>query len=675
MLNDSGWSSIDILPKRVAESHGIPISPSDTKSVSGFDGESADVLGRVVVQTKMGPEQEPATCLVMNEASRIVLGSPALEKFQFRLNRGERYLETRTAEKVLCNLVRLPRTEWAVRHAREGRSQRRDGFGTALALRAWPAIEEGRDLNCHSVWQTYSLKPPRGQRVLLPWHVRGTRFSLFDSCHIPRVMSSYRYSARSGETNMQLFNTSRHEAVISSKTSAVAVVSPVGFDVRHLNEHSLAGQRESQHAQPPESEMFTVECRASHPLLLSSTKPPMTEKMRDLSVHERDSRIHGELKTEYGSSFDAMRMAGDDVADGATQEYLDAGFFEPVPAVHKSTVMFLSKDQGKRTRLVSDYRKLDAHSEVPPGDLASIGRILRRVPETWTHFCVLDVANGFFSVPLAPSIRHIFGFGFGTDRYQWCVIPRGWCLSSGLFHDRVGRILRDSGALNYVDGAIIGGSSEAEFSANMHDVLERFDEHGIQIIRQRKIRFSSSSVQCLGFDPQPHGRIASTSCIKAGEHDLLTPISTTRDLQSKLGIFDLLHRHVPHSVATKLSPLAECLERKEPFDASRVTDLVTDFRRALYTTTGNSVTRFHLCADWSARGCGCALFFEDAKGRMCLTDFNSVSVPDVIGEFSPWRTADRQVRSGSDASPYRLSPRDTLLRQRGSCGTAFGIRG
>ena len=158
------------------------------------------------------------------------------------------------------------------------------------------------------------------------------------------------------------------------------------------------------------------------------------------------------------------------------------------PAVHKSTVMFLSKDQGKRTRLVGDYRKLDAHSEVPPGDLASIGRILRRVPATWTHFCVLDVANGFFSVPLVPSIRHIFGFGFGTDRYQWCVIPRGWCLSSGLFHDRVGRILRDSAALNYADGVIIGGSSEAEFSANMHDVLARFDEHGIQIIRQRKIR-------------------------------------------------------------------------------------------------------------------------------------------------------------------------------------------
>ena len=187
----------------------------------------------------------------MNEASRIVLGSPALEQFQFRLNRGERYLETRTAEKVLCNLVRLPRSEWAVRHTREGRSQRRDGFGTALALRAWPAIEEGRDLNCHSVWQTYSLKPPRGQRVLLPWHVRGTRFSLFDSCHIPRVMSSYRYSARSGETNLQLFNTSRHEAVVSSKTGAVAVVSPVGFDVRHLNEHSLAGPRKTSTCAAP----------------------------------------------------------------------------------------------------------------------------------------------------------------------------------------------------------------------------------------------------------------------------------------------------------------------------------------------------------------------------------------------------------------------------------------
>ena len=105
VLIDSG-SNINILPKKVAESYGIAISPSDTKSVSGFNGKSTAVLGRVVVQTRIGSEQEPVTYLVMDEASKIILGSPALEQFQFRLNCGERYLETRTGDKVLCNLIR-----------------------------------------------------------------------------------------------------------------------------------------------------------------------------------------------------------------------------------------------------------------------------------------------------------------------------------------------------------------------------------------------------------------------------------------------------------------------------------------------------------------------------------------------------------------------------------------
>ena len=490
--------------------------------------------------------------------------------------------------------------------------------------------------------KTYFLKPLRGRRVILPWYIKGSQFSLFDSCHIPHVMSSYRYSARSGEVSLQLYNTSKHEAVISSKTGAVTVVSRDGFDIRHLNDHRPRRQGKTQHVQDLESELFNVEYWASrYPRLFSSVKPPTTDKMKDLSIHEKDFRIHGELKTEYGASFDVMKMVGDDVADKAIQEYLDAGFFEPVPAqqwVYKSPVMFLSKDHGKRTRLVNDYRKLNTYFEVPPGDLVSIGRVLRRVPTAWTHFCVLDVANGFFSVPLSPSIRHIFGFSIGTDRYQWCVIPQGWCLSSGLFHERIGRILRGSGALHYVDDVIIGGSSEAEFSANMHGVLRRFEEHGIQVQR-RKIRFSSSSIQYLGFDLSPRGRITCSSYVKARKEALLTPVSTIRDLQSKLGVFNLLRRHIPH-LATKLSPLTEYLKRKMPFDASRVTDLVKEIWLqilgelcALQLVTP-SVTRFHLYTDWSTRGCGYALFFEDAEGRMCLTDLNSVSMPEMSSSSS-----------------------------------------
>ena len=296
--------------------------------------------------------------------------------------------------------------------------------------------------------------------------------------------------------------------------------------------------------------------------------------------------------------------------------------------------MFLSKDQGRRTRLVNGYCKFNTYFEVPPGDLVGIGRFLRRVPTAWTHFCVLDVANGFFSVPLSPSIRHIFDFSIGTDRYQWCVIPQGWCLSSGLFHKRIGRILRGSAALHYVDDVLIGGSSESEFSANMHGVLRRFDEHGIQVQRL-KIRFSSSSIQYLGFDLRPRGRITCTSYVNAKREALLTPVSTIRDLQSKLGIFNLLRRHIPH-LATKLSPLTEYLKGKMPFDVSRVKDLVKKISLqilgelcALQLVTP-SVTRFHLYTDWPARGCVYALFFEDAEGRMCLTDLNSVSMPEVF---------------------------------------------
>jgi len=89
-----------------------------------------------------------------------------------------------------------------------------------------------------------------------------------------------------------------------------------------------------------------------------------------------------------------------------------------------SPIMFLWKPSGK-IRTVQDFRLLNSYSEpwrnVFPGTLET----LRRLDPSWVWYTVLDLADGFWNIPVDEKLQEFFGFEAGGAAYTCRRLPQG----------------------------------------------------------------------------------------------------------------------------------------------------------------------------------------------------------------------------------------------------------
>ena len=89
-----------------------------------------------------------------------------------------------------------------------------------------------------------------------------------------------------------------------------------------------------------------------------------------------------------------------------------------------------------------DYRELNkvtlpVHAAIP--NIAFLTDILSR--EIKTYHCVLDLANAFFSIPVAEESQDQFAFTWGGRQWTFQVLPQGYVHSPTYCHNLVVRDL------------------------------------------------------------------------------------------------------------------------------------------------------------------------------------------------------------------------------------------
>ena len=110
----------------------------------------------------------------------------------------------------------------------------------------------------------------------------------------------------------------------------------------------------------------------------------------------------------------------------------------------------------------------------------------------------VDLKDTFFNVPIDNELQQRFTFQWNTDRYTWTKLPQGWNWSSIFFHEIVATILRDTGAINYVDDIIIGRVSPMDVLKVADDVFQILERYGMKV-NYRKTIWCSRRVKFLGF--------------------------------------------------------------------------------------------------------------------------------------------------------------------------------
>ncbi|KAK4811029.1 hypothetical protein QYF61_015733 [Mycteria americana] len=117
-------------------------------------------------------------------------------------------------------------------------------------------------------------------------------------------------------------------------------------------------------------------------------------------------------------------------------------------------------------RLTVDYRGLN---EVTPPLSAAVPDMLELQYELESKaakwYATIDIANAFFSIPLAAECRPQFAFTWRGVQYTWNRLPQGWKHSPTICHGLIQTALEQGEApehLQYIDDIIVWGNTAEE---------------------------------------------------------------------------------------------------------------------------------------------------------------------------------------------------------------------
>ncbi|GFX38411.1 retrovirus-related Pol polyprotein from transposon 17.6 [Trichonephila clavipes] len=178
------------------------------------------------------------------------------------------------------------------------------------------------------------------------------------------------------------------------------------------------------------------------------------------------------------------------------EELLKAGFIRPSHSPYAAPVtLAYKKDEGKRSRLCIDYRKLN---EITRKDSTPVP-LIDFVIDNLTHakfFSTLDLTSGYWHIKIhekdAEKLAFTTNFGF----YEWLRLPFGWKNSPAVFQRTIRQILQKyqlTFALNYFDDIIIFSQSWEEHLTHLDTIFQICKKENIKLKKSK-----SNRPQCNG---------------------------------------------------------------------------------------------------------------------------------------------------------------------------------
>ena len=165
-------------------------------------------------------------------------------------------------------------------------------------------------------------------------------------------------------------------------------------------------------------------------------------------------------------------------------------FISPINCVPKKNGIF---------RLVIDLRKLNSCGNFKYEDINSILEFVSPKDKRVT----LDIKDGFYHVPISPNSQQYMGFMYKNEKFKWCKLPFGLCVSPYFFCKilrPIAAFLRSIGIQIsvYVDDILISASEDL-IEKHRDFVLEILQKLGLNVNFQKSDLNPSYSKQYIGY--------------------------------------------------------------------------------------------------------------------------------------------------------------------------------
>ncbi|RMC17952.1 hypothetical protein DUI87_04826 [Hirundo rustica rustica] len=227
------------------------------------------------------------------------------------------------------------------------------------------------------------------------------------------------------------------------------------------------------------------------------------------------------------------------------QELESQGVVSKTHSPFNSPIWPVRKSEGE-WRLTVDYRALN---EVTPPLSAAVPDTLELQYELESKaakwYATIDIANAFFSIPLAAECRPQFAFTWRGVQYTWNRLPQGWTHSPTICHGLIQTALEKGEApehLQYIDDIIVWGNTAAEVFEKGKEIIQILLEASFAI-KKSKVKGPAHEIQFLGVKWQDGQRQIPTDVIN--KITAMFPPTNKKETQAFLGAIGFWRIHIP----------------------------------------------------------------------------------------------------------------------------------
>uniref|UniRef100_H3A6Q2 ribonuclease H n=1 Tax=Latimeria chalumnae TaxID=7897 RepID=H3A6Q2_LATCH len=260
---------------------------------------------------------------------------------------------------------------------------------------------------------------------------------------------------------------------------------------------------------------------------------------------------------------------------------LQQSIIRPCRSICNSPIWPVRKPNGS-WRLTIDYRRLNSVTPAMAPVVADITQLTTKLQPTFTHFTVLDISNGFWSLPLHSDCQYKFAFSFEGVQYTWNCLPQGFHNSPALFHLAMKQALKSfpfpSNLIQYVDDLLLASADFTEHLQHLEALLQCLQQAGLKV-NPDEAQLCLSQVSFLGVTLSSKGRSLDQHKLRV---ILSLPLPTdVTSLRSFLGMCNFMRMFV-YDFAAICKPLYSLFKTDTPFNWQPIhTEAVTSLKLAL----------------------------------------------------------------------------------------------
>ena len=192
--------------------------------------------------------------------------------------------------------------------------------------------------------------------------------------------------------------------------------------------------------------------------------------------------------------------------DNQIRELLKANVIKENSSPYSVPVtLVLKKHENRKNKLCIHFKKLNQITKSDTEPLSPIKTFRDKLGKS-KYFFKLDMASGYYHIPVHPDDTEKLAFMTNSGLYKWQRLSFGWKNAPSIFQRTIRRILpkhKIKFAVNYFNGVII-------FSENYSDYLEYLKQI-FEICRQENLKASKCSflltkINFLGYEIS-HGTV------------------------------------------------------------------------------------------------------------------------------------------------------------------------